>query len=327
MRRREFIGLLGGAVAWPLSAVAQQLDRARRVCVLMGLAAGDPGGQAEAAAFKRGLQELGWTEGRNLELKYSWSGGEPDRIEASAKELAELQCEIMVARSTPVTAALLKETRTVPIVFTVVIDPVGSGFVSSLARPGGNVTGFQTYEFTMVGKWLQMLKEIAPNVERVAFIYNPTTSPSGFLHSLKTIGPSFPVRLIAAPVHDAAEIDTAITTLAREPGGGMMLLPDIFMLAYRAQIVGLAAKYGLPTVYASRFWSMGGGLISYGPDTPDLFRRAASYVDRILKGEKPADLPVQQPTKYELVINMRTAKALGLTVPPTLLARADEVIE
>jgi putative ABC transport system substrate-binding protein len=327
MRRREFIALLGGIATWPAASRAQQVGHVRRVCVLMGLAASDPQGQVEAAAFKQGLQELGWTEGHNLESKYSWSGGEPDRLQTSAKELIGLQCQVIVARSTPVVAALLKETHTVPIVFTVVVDPIGSGFVASLARPGGNVTGFQNYEFTMVGKWLQMLTEIAPNVERVAFIHNPTTVPSGFLHSLKTIGPSIPLQLIAAPVHDPDEIDAAITTLAREPGGGMMVLPDIFVLAYRAQIVGLAAKYNLPAVYVSRFWSTNGGLISYGPDTPDLFRRAASYVDRILKGEKPADLPVQQPTKYELVINLKTAKALGLSVPPSLLARADEVIE
>ena len=327
MGRREFIALLGGIAAWPIASRAQQVDRVRRVCVMMGLAAADPGGQAEAGAFKQGLQELGWIDGRNLEIKYSWSGGEPDRIQTSAKELVGLQCDVIVARSTPVVAALLKETRTVPIVFAVLVDPVGSGFVASLARPGGNVTGFQNYEFTMMGKWLQMLMEIAPNVERVAFIHNPATVPSGFLHSLETIGPSIPVRLIAAPVHGPAEIDTAFTTLAREPGGGMMVLPDIFMLAYRAQIVGLAAKYSLPAVYTSRFWSTSGGLISYGPDTPDLFRRAASYVDRILKGEKPADLPVQQATKYELVINLKTAKALSLTVPPSLLARADQVIE
>src|SRR5712691_751975 len=307
MRRREFIALLGGAAAWPPTSRAQQVDRVRRICVLMGLAAGDPAGQAEAAAFKQGLQDLGRIEGRNLEITYSWSSGVPDRLQTSAKELVALQCEVIVARSTPVVAALLKETRTVPIVFAVVVDPVGSGFVASLARPEGNVTGFQNYEFTMVGKWLQMITEIAPNVERVAFIHNPTTIPLGFLHSLKTIGPSIPLRLIAAPVHDPAEIDAAITTLAREPGGGRMLLPDISTLAYRAQIVGLAAKYSLPTVYTGRFWSTSGGLISYGPDTPDLFRRAASYVDRILKGEKPADLPVQQPTKYELVINLKTA--------------------
>jgi putative ABC transport system substrate-binding protein len=201
MRRREFIALLGGIATWPAASRAQQVGHVRRVCVLMGLAASDPQGQVEAAAFKQGLQELGWTEGHNLESKYSWSGGEPDRLQTSAKELIGLQCQVIVARSTPVVAALLKETHTVPIVFTVVVDPIGSGFVASLARPGGNVTGFQNYEFTMVGKWLQMLTEIAPNVERVAFIHNPTTVPSGFLHSLKTIGPSIPLQLIAAPVH------------------------------------------------------------------------------------------------------------------------------
>ena len=223
--------------------------------------------------------------------------------------------------------ALLRETHTIPIVFTVVVDPVGSGFVASLARPGGNVTGFQNYEFTMTGKWLQMLKEIAPQVRRVAFIYNPITAPSGFLRSLDTVASSYSVQPIEAAVHDAGTIEAALAALAREPGGGLIVVPDIFNIANRAQIIGLAAKGGLPAIYPSALHTRSGGLISYGPDTPDLFHRAASYVDRILKGEKPADLPVQQPTKYELTINLKTAKALGVTIPPTLLAVADEVIE
>jgi len=326
--RRKFIaGLSGTVFAWPLAARAQQSERMRRIGVLMGLGATDPGGQSEAAALKRGLQELGWTEARNLEIKYGWSGGEPDRIQSSAKELVGLQCEVIVARSTPVVAALLKETHTIPIVFTVVVDPVGSGFVHGFAQPGGNVTGFQNYEFTMVGKWVLLLKEIAPQVRRVAFVYNPTTTPAGFLRSLEPVAPSISVQLVAAPVHDPAEIEAALVALAREPGGGLMVLPDIFMLQNRPQVIGLAAKHGLPAVYPSGLWTTNDGLMSYGPDTPDLFYRAASYVDRILKGEKPAELPVQAPTKYELVINLRTAKALGLDVPATLLARADEVIE
>jgi putative ABC transport system substrate-binding protein len=226
-----------------------------------------------------------------------------------------------------VVEALLRETHTIPIVFTVVVDPVGSGFVASLARPGGNVTGFQNYEFTMTGKWLQMLKEIAPQVRRVAFIYNPITAPSGFLRSLDTVASSYSVQPIEAAVHDAGTIEAALAALAREPGGGLIVVPDIFNIANRAQIIGLAAKGGLPAIYPSALHTRSGGLISYGPDTPDLFHRAASYVDRILKGEKPADLPVQQPTKYELTINLKTAKALGVTIPPTLLAVADEVIE
>jgi putative ABC transport system substrate-binding protein len=326
--RRKFISALGGAaVALPFSARAQQADRLRRIGVLMGIGANDPGGQLEAAALKRGLQELGWTEAHNLEIKYSWSGGELDLIQSSAKELVGLQCEVIVARGTPVVAALLKETHTIPIVFTVVVDPVGSGFVHSFAQPGGDVTGLQNFEFTMVGKWVQLLKEIAPQVRRVAFVYNPTTTPSGFLRSLETVAPSISVQLVAAPVHDPAEIDATLAALAREPGGGFFMLPDIFMISYRAQIIGLAAQHGLPAVYTSGLWTKNQGLMSYGPDTPDLFYRAARYVDRILKGEKPADMPVQAPTKYELAINLKTAKALGLDVPATLLARADEVIE
>ena len=317
----------GAAAGWPLVARAQQPDRMRRIGVLMGLGANDTESQSDVAALKQGLQELGWTEARNLEIKYSWSGGAPDRIQSSAKELVRLQCEVIVARSTPVVAALLKETHTIPIVFAVVVDPIGSGFVQSFARPGGNVTGFQNYEFTMVGKWVQMLKEIAPQVQRVAFVYNPTTTPSGFLRSLETLAPSISVQLVAAPVHDPAEIHAALAALAHEPGGGFLVLPDIFMIANRAQVIELAAQHRLPAIYASNLWTTSHGLMSYGPDTSNLFYRAASYVDRILKGEKPADLPVQAPIKYELVINLKTAKALGLTVPPMLLARADEVIE
>jgi putative tryptophan/tyrosine transport system substrate-binding protein len=328
LRRREFITLLCGAAAgWPLAARAQQPARMRRICVLMGLAASDAGGQSEAAALKRGLQELGWTEGRNLQIEYRWPGGEPDRIQASAKEIVGLECEVIVARTTPVVEALLRETHTIPIVFTVVVDPVGSGFAASLARPGGNVTGFQNYEFTMGGKWLQMLKEIAPQVRRVAFVHNPATAPSGFLRYLNTVALSYSVQPIAAAVHDPGTIEAAFAALAREPGGGVIVIPDIFTLANRAQIIELAAKGGLPAIYPSALHTRSGGLISYGPDTPDLFYRAASYVDRILKGEKPADLPVQQPTKYELTINLKTARALGLDIPPALLAVADEVIE
>ncbi len=326
MNRRDTVLALIAFGAAPLAARAQQGDRVRRVGVLMGgLSAGDPGGQSEAAALKLGFQE--WVEGRNLQIAYRWPGGEPDRIQAAAKELVELQCEVIVARSTPGVAALLKEMHTIPIVFVVVVDPVGSGFVASLARPGGNVTGFQNYEFTMVGKWLQLLKEIAPHVLRVAYLYNPNTVPAGFLRSLKTVAPSFAMQLVAAPVHDSGDIDAVVAALARRPGGGLIVLPDIFNVANRVQIVGLAAKHGLPAVYPSHLWAAIGGLISYGPDTPDLFRRTASYVDRILKGEKPAILPVQQANKYLLVINPKTAKALGLPVPPSLLVRADLVIE
>ena len=323
MRRREFITLLGGTAAtWPLAARAQQPEQIRRIGVLMGLSATDPEGQSEVAALKRGLRELGWIEDRNLEIKYSYSGGAPDRIQSAAKELVDLRYEVIVARSTPAVAALLKETHTIPIVFTVVVDPVGSGFVKDFAHPGGNVTGFQNYEFTMVGKWVQLLKEIAPQVQRIATVYNPATVPAGFLSSVNTVAPSISVQLVATPVHNPDEIDAAVAAFSREPGGSLMVLPDLSMANNRVKIIELAAKHSLPAVYPAGPFTADNGLMSYGPDIPDLFYRAAGYVNRILKGEKPADLPVQAPTKYQLIINLKTAKALGLDVPPTLLARA-----
>ena len=325
MNRRAFITLLGGAaVAWPLAARAQQREEIRRVGVLMGLEKDDPEGVSQLKALKRAFQELGWVDGRNLQLEISWSGGEPDRIQASARELVTLPCEVIIARSTPATAALMRETRTIPIVFAYVGDPIGSGFVQSFPRPGGNVTGFQVYEFTLAPKWLQLLMEVAPSLRRVGLIHNPDTVPPGFLRALDELSPSLSVRLIRAPVHNAGDIDAAITGLAREQDTGLMIMPDIFNDANHEQIAGLAAKYRLPTIYTHRFDD---GLISYGPDLPDVLRRTASYVDRILRGEKPGDLPVQAPTKYELVINLKIAKALGLDVPPTLLIRAHEIIE
>jgi putative tryptophan/tyrosine transport system substrate-binding protein len=327
VRRREFITLAGGVALWPLAARAQQQPGLmRRIGVLMGQES-DAAGQSEAAALRRGLEERGWVEGRNLELKFDWSSASPDPIQSSAKALVGSQCDVIVARSTPGVAAILKETHTVPIVFVVVVDPVGSNFVESFARPGGNVTGFQNYEFTMVGKWPQLLREIAPQVQRIGFIYKPTTIPPGFLRSLETIALPASVQVVQSPVHDAAEIEPVIAALAHESGAGLVVLPDIFMVANRAQVVASAAKHAMPAIYTSSLWAKSDGLISYGPDTPDLFYRAASYADRILKGEKPADLPVQAPLKYELVINLKTAKALGLIVPAGLLARADEVIE
>jgi putative tryptophan/tyrosine transport system substrate-binding protein len=327
MRRRDFIQGIAISSAWPLAARAQQPERLRRICVLMGLGANNVAGQSEAAALKRGLQELGWTEGHNLEVKYSWSPTEFDLIQSTAKELVGLQCEVIVARGAPVVSALLKDTHTIPIVFTVVADPIGRGFVRSTARPGGNVTGFPGFEFAMAGKWLQLLKEIAPQVRRIAYMYNQTTIPPQFLRWVETTAPSISVRVVAAPVHDAAEIAAAIAALARESGQGLLVLPDIYLVANSEQISALAAKYSIPAIYPSRTFVMDGGLMSYGPDTPDLFYRAAGYVDRILKGEKPSDLPIQEPTKYELIIDLKAAKAIGLTVPPALLATADEVIE
>ena len=324
MKRREFITLLGGAVAWPLATRAQPAQRPWRVGVLIALEANDPEGEAELKALKQALQELGWVEGRNLELQTRWSGGEPDRIQAAAKELVALSCEAIVARSTPATAALIKQTRTIPIVFAYVVDPIGSGFVQSFPRPGGNVTGFQTYEFTLAPKWLQLLVEVAPSLRRVGLIYNPATAPPGFLRALDALPPSASVQLIRAPVHNAAEIDAAIAALAHEPDSGLLVMPDTFNDANHEQIVALVAKYRLPAIYTHRFDD---GLICYGPDLSDVLRRTAPYVDRILRGEKPSELPVQAPTKYELTINLKIADALGLRIPPNLIAIADQVLQ
>ena len=288
------------------------------------LDANEPEGRSEIASLKQGLQEWGWIEGRNLQIEYRWPGSEPDRIKAAVTELVGLHCEVIVARSTPVMAALAKQTRTIPIVFSYVADPIGSGFIESFARPGGNVTGFQTYEFTLVGKWLDLLSMLAPTLRRVGYIYNPVTAPGGFVRMLDAFVPSIPVQLVALPAHAPAEIDTAIVTLSGEPGAGLMVVPDISNDANHAQIVALAGQHNLPAIYARRFDD---ALITYGPDLPDLFRRAASYVDRILRGEKPGELPVQAPTKYELIINRTVAKSLGLSVPASLLVAADQVID
>jgi putative ABC transport system substrate-binding protein len=324
MQRRKFITLIGVAAAIGPLAVRAQVERVRRVGVLMALDADDPEGQSEVGGLKQGLRDLGWVEGRNLHIEYSWPGGEPARIQDAARNLVGQQCEVIVARSTPVVAALLRETRTIPIVFGWVVDPVGSGFVQSFPHPGGNVTGFQNLEFSMVGKWIELLTKIGPSVRRVIYIYNLATVPTGFLRTLDALAPTIPVQLVAAPVHSSAEIDAAVSEFAREPGGGLMMMPDIFNEANHAQIIALAAKCGLPAIYPHRFDD---SLISYGPDLPSLFKRAATYVDRILRGEKPGELPVQAPTRYELIINLKTAKTLGLTVPQSLLVAADEVID
>lgn len=324
MQRRQFIGFVGSAAAaWPLAARAQ-IERVRRIGVLMALEADDPEGQAEVGGLRQGLRDLGWIEGRNLKIEYSWPGGEPAQIQSAAKNLVAQQCEVIVARSTPVVAALQRETRAIPVVFGWVVDPVGSGFVQSFPRPGGNITGFQNLEFSMVGKWIELLTKIDPSVRRVVYIYNVATIPRGFLGALEKLSPSIPVQLVAAPVHDSGEIAAALAEFAREPGGGLMMMPDIFNEANQAQIIALAAKHNLPAVYPHRF---GNCLMSYGPDLPNLFMRAASYVDRILRGEKPAELPVQAPTKYELIVNLKAARLLGLNVPQSLLVAADEVVE
>jgi putative tryptophan/tyrosine transport system substrate-binding protein len=329
--RRKFLATLGGAAAaWPLVARAQQAERARRIGVLMAIAENDREGQDRVAAFREGLQKLGWVEGRNVRIDMRWATpGDVESIQRFAKELVALQPDLILSHSTPNTVALLQQTNTIPIIFAGVSDPVGSGLVANFGRPDGNVTGFITMEPTMGGKWLEMLKEIAPRVNRVALLFNAATAPffEYYLNSFKAAASSFAVQAIAPPIRDTSELEPTIGALAREPDSGLVVMPDSFTSAHRAEITSLAARYRLPAVYPFRFFAELGGLLSYGNDLVDIFRRTAIYADRVLKGEKPAGLPVQAPVKYELVINLKTAKALGLEVPPTLLARADEVIE
>ena len=330
MQRREFIALLGGVVACPIAARAQQSNRVKRIGVLMPFAETDAVIKRHVTTFVRELQELGWTEGRNLKIEYRWAAGDAARMQAFAKELVSLQPDVILCRSTPVTAALLKQTRSIPIVFTVVSDPVGEHFVESIARPGGNATGFTNVESSLTGKWMELLKEVAPSIKRVAFLFDPKLAPGGglyYTHLIEATAPSFAVVPAARPVHDAAEIERAIDEFVREPNGGLLVLPDATTNSYRKLIIKLADRHRVPAIYEFGDIAADGGLIAYGVDVADLFRRAAGYVDRILKGAKPAELPVQLPTKYELVINLKTAKALGLTVPPTLLTSADKVIE
>jgi putative tryptophan/tyrosine transport system substrate-binding protein len=331
MKRREFITLLGGAaaVAWPLAARAQQPDRVRRIGVLMASAADDSESQARIAAFLQGLQQLGWADGRNMRIDTRWATTDADDIRRHAAELAALAPDVLVAATGTVTAApLLQATRTVPIVFVQVIDPVGAGFVVSLARPGGNATGFTIYEYGMSGKWLELLKEIAPRMARAAVLRDPAiASGIGQFAAAQAVAPSLGVELSPVDVRDAGEIEHAVTAFARSSNGGLIVTASALATRHRDLIIALAARHRLPAVYSYRYMVAAGGLVSYGPDSIDQYRRAAGYVDRILKGEKPADLPVQAPTKYELVINLKTAKALGLDIPTTVLSRADEVIE
>jgi len=329
MKRRHFITLLGGAAAaWPFAARAQEAERVRRIGLLMGVA-DDREGQARVAAFKQGLQELGSADGRNIQIETRFGGGDPDRMRAHAAELVALAPDVIVGQTTPVIRALRQATSSIPIVMATVNDPVEQGFVSSLAHPGGNITGFTFIDFQMVGKWLEMLKETAPGVARAALMFSPDTSPHYYLYlrSFEAEPRSIAVEVTAAPVRNTAEIEEAIAKLGREPGGGLIVASDAFTLVHHQLFIRLAQQHRLPAVYAFRTFVAQGALMSYGPDPYDLFRRSASYVDRVLKGAKPADLPVQQPTKFELAINLKTAKALGLEIPPTLLARADEVIE
>jgi putative tryptophan/tyrosine transport system substrate-binding protein len=329
VKRREFITLLSGAAAWPLAAGAQQPVRVRLVGVLMSLAQNDPGGQAEVEAFYQGLTALGWVEGRNIQIEFRWAGGNIERARILAKELIGLNPDVLLGRSTPTTAALKAETNSIPIIFVNVAEPIRSGFVESLIRPGGNLTGFTNFDGSIGAKWLQLLKEVAPNTTRVASIYNPQTAPfaASFLESTKSAASSLGVETIAVAVLDDADIEASLTTFARQPAGGLIAIPDSFTMEHRHVIIAQAAKHRLPALYANRLSALDGGLMSYAVDTRGLFQRSAGYVDRILNGAKPSELPVQMPTKFDLVINLKTAKALGLDLPPMLIARADEVIE
>jgi putative ABC transport system substrate-binding protein len=331
MRRRDFITLLGGAaVAWPLAARGQQGERVHRVGVLMSASENDKGYQAFLATFRDELGKLGWVEDRNIRVDYRWSALDAQSRQRSAKELIALQPDLMLAQSTPTAAALVQQTSTIPIIFFSVGDPVGEGFIASLSRPGRNVTGFINMEASMSGKWLELLKEVAPHVRNVAILFNPATAPGGgsyYLNPFNAAVRSFGLEATAAPVHNTSEIAPVIAAQALKPNNGLVVMSDVFPLVHRVEIITLAAHYRLPAIYPYREFVDAGGLLSYGNDLRDNYRRAAAYADRILRGEKPSELPVQVPVKFELVINLKAAKALGLDVPATLLARADGVIE
>jgi putative ABC transport system substrate-binding protein len=328
MNRRSFITLLGGTAAWPLAARAQQGNRVRRIGLLMSLDENDPVMKTWVSAFTQALADLGWTDGHNVRIDLRRYGDDINRARALAHDLVGLQPDIIVTGGTPPTVAVQRETRTIPVVFAGVADPVASSIVTRLDRPSGNVTGFANFEASLGGKWLELLSEIAPGLKQAAIMFNPDTAlVSTFMPSFETATRSLKVVPITAPVHSDLEIETAIIALGREPGGGLVALPDAFMAAHRAPILSAAAQNNVPAIYGFSYYARDGGLLSYGFDQVDIFRRAASYVDRILRGEKPGDLPVQLPTKFEMVVNFRTAKALGLTVPPSILLRADEVIE
>jgi putative tryptophan/tyrosine transport system substrate-binding protein len=329
MRRREFIAGLGSAAAWPLAARAQQSDLLRLIGVLMHYLQDDPAAAPDAAAFRQGLTELGWVEGRNLRIDFRWSGGDVGRARTLARELVGLKPDVLLARSTPTTAALKSETSVIPTVFVSVVEPIEQGFVQSLARPGGNITGFTNSEASMGGKWLQLLKEVDPRIVRIGRMYNPRTAPfvGLFAHSVQSAALTLSIQTFEMPVQSDADIKTALAMLASEPGGGLVAIPDSFINERRDLIIALTARYRLPALYGIPSFAPSGGLMTYNVDPLDLMHRAALYVDRILKGDKPADLPVQQPTKFNLVINLKAAKALGLTIPETLLATADEVIQ
>jgi putative ABC transport system substrate-binding protein len=329
MKRREFITLLGGAATvWPMAARPQQGERMRRIGVLMGVAEDDPENKARLAAFRQGLEKRGWSAGRNVHIEYRYAPAGA-QAQVLVKELVALQPDVILANSTLITAALQQESRTVPIVFAIVADPIGSGFIASLPRPGGNITGVMLFEASVTGKWLAMLKEIAPRLERAAFVMNPKTAPfyNYYLRAAESLSPSLGIKLVPGLVENVTDIERTIEAFARTPNGGLLLPPDSFTTIHRDLIIALAAQYSLPTVASLRAFVAAGGLMSYGIDSVDTFRQAAAYVDRILRGDKPADLPVQAATKFETIVNLKTAKALGLTVPPGLLVAADEVIE
>jgi putative ABC transport system substrate-binding protein len=330
VRRRAFITLLGGAVVAASNPTRAQQDRVRRIGVLMGYAEAEPDTQARMAAFRNGLDQLGWKDGRNIQITFHFGVGQMDRVRESAKQLIDLNPDVIVCETTPTLKVLAQETATLPIVFVSVADPLNNGYVAELAHPGGHITGFTNFEATMGGKWIELLKKIAPGTTRVGVIFNPDTAPGGggfFLKSVEASAPSLAAKVISCPVHSDAEIEGAVVDLGREPGGGLIVMLDVFTAVHRPTIISQALANRVPTIFPWRFGATDGGLVSYGVDVADLHRRAAAYVDRILKGTKPADLPVQQPTKFELVINLKTAKALGIEVSPTLLATADEIIE
>jgi putative tryptophan/tyrosine transport system substrate-binding protein len=331
MRRRDVVALLASAAAaWPLAARSQQSAQVRRVGMLIGYEEKDPETQARVATFRQTLEQLGWKEGRNIRINYRFAPASPDEAQLFAKELVAFHPDVLVGNSTPAAAALLRETRTIPIIFVGVSDPVGSHFVASIPQPGGSITGFTNFEPSLIGKWLQILKEVAPSVTRAAVMFNPKTAPDEgafFLDPFEPIARSLMVEPMIARVTDANEIESAVGALARKPNGSLIIMPDAFNTVHRQLIILLAARYSLPAIYPYRYQAVEGGLLSYGVDTVDLMRRAAPYVDRILKGEKPADLPVQAPVKFELVVNLRAARVIGLTVPAAVIARADEVIE
>jgi putative ABC transport system substrate-binding protein len=329
MKRRDFITLLGGAAAsWPFATRAQQADRVRRIAVLNAFGENDPEPKRWLSGFLQGLQELGWTNGRNLRMDVRWTASNVDLMPIFAKELIDLQPDVILTNSTPLTAILQRETQTIPIVFVAVADPVGNGFVTSLPRPGGNITGFISQEAPIAGKWLELLTEIAPGVTRAAIMFNPDTAPGGvsyYLSAFEAAARPLKVASIAAPIHNDAEIETVITSLGREPRGGLVVMPDAFMIVHRTSVISLAARNNVPAVYPHSLFLRDGGLISFGPDYADLYWRAASYVDRILRGTKPEGLPVEVPVKFEMTLNAKTARALGLAVPQSILLRADVI--